>query len=200
MPFPLRQVAMCLREKPVFRLLSIQESWRGSGFLSLSWFPLAVPMDPKLVQNVPVATNAEWKELIHPMGTRWWKKWSPRLVVSCLYSVEFDYAGKGYVFTFLPNVDHYPWSTAGLQPLHSQQQWDKAWKREQERSLRSPSSWLHGKAATPSFPHPQQPGEWDAVLHSQEGVKALGGSESSPSQAEIIAFLKGALNGRKGGL
>lgn len=82
---PLGQIGMRLWGKPVFRVSSLQESWKRFGFPILSWFPLAGPMDSKLVQNVPVATDAEWKELIHSMGTEWWNKWFSHLDVSYLY-------------------------------------------------------------------------------------------------------------------
>lgn len=58
-----------------------------------------------------------------------------------------------------------------------------------------------GKARhLPASPIPNSLASGTFPRHSRAGVKALRSSESSASRAEIIAFLRQALNGRKGGL
>lgn len=58
-----------------------------------------------------------------------------------------------------------------------------------------------GKARNvPASPVPNSLASGPVLRHSRAGVKALRSSESSASRAEIIAFLRQALNGRKGGL
>lgn len=63
------------------------------------------------------------------------------------------------------------------------------------------AGWKGSKSGhVPPSPVPNRLASGTLLRHGHAGVKALRGSESSASQAEIIAFLRRALNGRKGGL